>query len=330
MAGRGSRLRPHTLTTPKPLIPIVGKPIVQRLLEDLISVCDTEVDEIAFVIDRSFGEKVENDLKSIADKVGATCSIHYQDEKLGTAHAILVAQSALKGNVLVAFADILFKAEFKLDLNKDGIVWVQKVENPEAYGVVKYDTNNVITDFVEKPETFVSDLAIIGIYYFKDGENLRNELQYLIDNDIRIKGGEFGLTDALENMKNKGLKLVHGEVEEWLDCGNKKVTINTNTRYLTYVPTEDLISKSAKVTNSVIIPPVYLGENAEVVNSVVGPYVSIGNGTKVNGSIIEQSLIQANTIIESSTLKNSMIGQNALVKGSHNDLNIGDFCEVEN
>ncbi len=330
MAGRGSRLRPHTLTTPKPLIPIVGKPIVQRLLEDLISVCDTEVDEIAFVIDRSFGEQVENDLKAIADNVGAACSIHYQDEKLGTAHAILVAQSALKGNVLVAFADILFKADFKLDLNKDGIVWVQKVENPEAYGVVKYDANNVITDFVEKPETFVSDLAIIGIYYFKNGENLRDELQYLIDNDIRIKGGEFGLTDALENMKNKGLKLVHGEVEEWLDCGNKKVTINTNTRYLTYLPEAELISQSAKVTNSVIIPPVYLGENAEVVNSVVGPYVSIGDRTKVNGSIIEQSLIQANTTIVSSTLKNSMIGQKAKVKGSYNDLNIGDFCEVEN
>lgn len=329
MAGRGSRLRPHTLTTPKPLIPIVGKPIVQRLLEDLLSVCNTEVDEIAFVIDRSFGEEVENDLKSIADEVGAACSIHYQDEKLGTAHAILMAESALKGNVLVAFADILFKADFKLDLNKDGIVWVQKVDNPSAYGVVKYDNNNVITDFVEKPEEFVSDLAIIGIYYFKDGENLRDELQYLIDHDIRIKGGEFGLTDALENMKNKGQKLVHGEVEEWLDCGNKKVTVETNSRYLTYLEEKDLIAASAKIENSVIIPPVYLGENAKITNSVVGPYVSIGEETEITGSIIENSLIQGESVLEYTNIVNSMIGKKAKVKGRKSDLNIGDFCEVE-
>lgn len=329
MAGRGSRLRPHTLTTPKPLIPIVGKPIVQRLLEDLLSVCNTKVDEIAFVIDRSFGDEVESDLKSIADEVGADCSIHYQDEKLGTAHAILMAESALKGNVLVAFADILFKADFKLDLEQDGIVWVQKVENPSAYGVVKYDENNVITDFVEKPEEFVSDLAIIGIYYFKDGENLRNELQYLIDNNIRIKGGEFGLTDALENMKNKGQKLVHGEVEEWLDCGNKKVTVETNSRYLTYLDEKELIAGTATVENSVIIPPVYLGEKAEIKNSVVGPYVSIGNGTSVSGSVIDNSLVQADTVIEEANLSNSMIGKKARVRGKKSDLSIGDFCEVQ-
>jgi len=196
MAGRGTRLRPHTLTIPKPLIPIAGKPIVERLVEDLVSVCNEKVDEIAFIIG-DFGKEVESQLIAIAERLGAKGTICVQEEKLGTAHAVLCAQDALQGNVIVAFADTLFRADFKLDSSQDGIVWVKQVDNPSAFGVVKYDSNDVITDFVEKPETFVSDLAIIGIYYFKDGENLRNELQYLIDNDIRIKGGEFGLTDAL-------------------------------------------------------------------------------------------------------------------------------------
>src|SRR5690606_40272285 len=125
--------------------------------------------------------EVEARLMKIAESVGAVGSIHYQDEPLGTAHAILCAQSALKGNVVVAFADTLFKADFKLDASADGTIWVQKVEDPRPYGVVKMNENNEITDFIEKPQEFVSDLAIIGIYYFKDGAYLRSELQYLLE-----------------------------------------------------------------------------------------------------------------------------------------------------
>ena len=123
----------------------------------------------------------------------------------GTGHAILCARECLKGDVIVAFADTLFKTEFNLDKTKDGVIWVHKVDNPSSFGVVKYNQDNIITDFVEKPEHFVSDLAIIGIYYFQDGENLKKELQYVIDNDIKDKG-EYQLTSALENMKNKGIK----------------------------------------------------------------------------------------------------------------------------
>src|SRR5690606_35772927 len=139
----------------------------------------------------------------------------------------------LDGKVVVAFADTLFRADFKLDDSKDGIIWVQQVKDPRAFGVVKVDDNNTITDFVEKPEQFVSDLAIIGIYYFKDGANLRMELQYLIDNNIKDKG-EYQLTNALENMKQKGIKFSPGKVEEWLDCGNKNATVYTNQRVLEF------------------------------------------------------------------------------------------------
>jgi len=194
MAGRGSRLRPHTLTVPKPLLPIAGKPMVQRLVEDLASSCNSEIDEVAFIIG-DFGEAAEKQLLAIADSLGAKGSIYYQTQPLGTAHAILCAKDSLTGPCIIAFSDTLFKANFAIDADVDGMVWVQKVEDPSSFGVVKVDENNVITDFVEKSPVFVSDLAIVGIYYFKDGDNLREELQYLIDNDIKDKG-EFQLTVA--------------------------------------------------------------------------------------------------------------------------------------
>jgi glucose-1-phosphate thymidylyltransferase len=161
MAGLGKRLRPHTLTTPKPLLPIAGKPIVQRLIEDIARVIDEKIDEIAFVIG-DFGKDVENQLIAIAESVGATGKIYYQLEALGTAHAILCAEQALHGKVVVAYADTLFRADFKLSDDKEGIIWVSKVENPAQFGVVKLSDDGSIEGFYEKPKEFVSNEAIIG------------------------------------------------------------------------------------------------------------------------------------------------------------------------
>ncbi len=166
MAGKGKRMRPHTLTLAKPLIPVAGKPIVQRLVEDITKVCGQKVEEIAFVIGRDFGKETENNLIKIAEGQGAKGSIYYQDKALGTAHAIMCAEKSITGKTVIAFADTLFKADFVMDTNKEGVIWVQKIEDPRQFGVVKLDSKGVITDFVEKPVDFVSDLAIIGIYYF--------------------------------------------------------------------------------------------------------------------------------------------------------------------
>lgn len=326
MAGMGKRMRPHTLTVPKPLIPIAGKPIVQRLVEDIAKVCGQQVDEVAFIIG-NFGKEVEQKLVHIAESVGAKGSIYYQKEALGTAHAIQCAKESLKGNLVVAFADTLFKADFKLDTGKDGIIWVQKVDDPRPFGVVKLNNKEEITDFVEKPENFVSDLAIIGIYYFKDGENLSKELQYIIDNEIKDKG-EYQLTSALENMKNKGLIFTPGKVTEWLDCGNKDSTVMTNERYLDYIKDQDLVAKSAKITNSVIIPPCFIGENAEISNTVIGPYVSLGNGSKIADSVIKKSIIQEKSVVKNAIINNSMLGNNASFEGKPADLSVGDFNTI--
>ncbi len=328
MAGIGKRMRPHTLTVPKPLIPVAGKPIVQRLVEDITEVCNEKVDEIAFIIG-DFGKEVEQHLLEVAKDLGAVGKIYHQEEALGTAHAILCAKESLSGKVVVAFADTLFRADFKLDDSQDGIIWVKQIDDPRAFGVVKLDDEGVITDFVEKPETFVSDLAIIGIYYFRDGEYLKNELQFLIDNNIKEKG-EFQLTNALENMKAKGSKFTTGEVKEWLDCGNKDATVYTNSRVLEHIKDQKIVDDSLKSVNSIIIPPCFIGKNVHLTNSVIGPHVSIGDGTIVENSVIENSIIQKSSKLSNVVMKNSMIGNNAELSKKSEELSVGDFNQIIN
>jgi glucose-1-phosphate thymidylyltransferase len=323
MAGAGKRMRPHTLTVPKPLIPVAGKPIVQWLAEDIIKVCKEKVTEIAFVIG-DFGKEAEKNLVSIAESLGAKGTIYYQDKPLGTAHAILCASDSLKGKVIVAFADTLFRADFTLDEEKDGIIWVNKIEDPRMFGVVKINAENTITDFVEKPQSFVSDLAIIGIYYFKDGEYLRKEMQFLIDNNI-IEKGEYQLTNALENMKKKGTRFIPGNVTEWLDCGNKDATVYTNKRVLELHKTENMIAPNIQNENSMIIQPCFIGEHVHLKNSVIGPHVSIGAHSKIDGSVITNSIIQTNSVLSNTIIDNSMIGNFVTYTNEPRQLSLGDY-----
>ncbi len=330
MAGRGSRLRPHTLTVPKPLIPIAGKPIVHRLVEDIAKVLNDTIDEIAFIIHESFGKKVEEDLIAIAAKLGAKGTICYQNEALGTAHAILCAKETMQGPIVVAYADTLFRADFNLEKDADSVIWVKQVEDPSAFGVVQLNDKNDIVDFVEKPKEFVSDLAIIGIYYFKSGETLRKELEYLLDNNI-IKGGEYQLTDALENMKQKGMRFVPGQVDEWMDCGNKNVTVDTNNRMLGFLEQENAnyVSDNVVLENSTIIRPCYIGENVVLVNTTVGPNVSLGDNCKVENATIKNSLIQTNSTIRNANLDNAMVGNHATYDGKHTSISIGDYSVLD-
>lgn len=331
MAGRGSRLRPHTLTVPKPLIPIAGKPIVHRLVEDIAGVLNQEITEIAFIVARDFGPQVEQDLVAIAQRLGAKGSIYYQDKPLGTAHAIMSAKESMNGPVVVAYADTLFRADFTLDTSADSVIWVKQVADPSAFGVVKLNNKNEITDFVEKPKDFVSDLAIIGIYYFKSGETLREELQYLLDNDI-TKGGEYQLTDALENMKQKGMKFVPGKVDEWMDCGNKNVTVETNSRMLGFIHAdgnEKLVSDNVAMENATVIPPCFIGEGVTLRNATVGPYVSLGANTFVENSIIKNSLVQTSAVIKNAILDNGMIGNHASFNGKFSSISLGDYSVIE-
>ena len=330
MAGRGSRLRPHTLTIPKPLIPIAGKPIVHRLVEDIAGVLNQPIDEVAFIIHESFGKKVEEDLIAIAEKLGAKGTIYYQNEALGTGHAIMCAKDSLQGPAVIAYADTLIRANFDLDTAADSVIWVKQVDKPEAFGVINLNEANEIIELVEKPTEFVSDLAVIGIYYFKDVAVLKDELQLVIDNNI-IHGGEYQINDGIKQMMAKGMKFVPGQVDEWMDCGNKEVTVDTNTRMLGFLHNdgEVLVASNVKLENSTIIPPCYIAEDVILINATVGPNVSLGKGCHIIDSTVKNSLIQTHSKIRNANLDNAMIGNHAIFDGKFTSISIGDYSVLE-
>ncbi len=332
MAGRGSRLRPHTLTVPKPLVPVAGQPIVHRLVKDIAEVVGVKIDEIAFILGDPafFGDDVVSSLTELAEGLGAKASIYRQLNPLGTGHAIMCAKDSLNGPAVIAYADTLIQADFDLNPAADAVIWVKQVDQPEAYGVVKLDENNSIAELVEKPSEFVSDLAVIGIYYFKNVEDLREELQYVLDNNI-IHGGEYQINDGILRMMSKGKIFKTGQVEQWMDCGNKKVTVQTNAQVLQneFEKGNNHVHSSLLATSSVVIPPCFIGENVILMNSVVGPYASIGNGTEITNSRIENSIIQHETKISNASIKDSMIGSKVNYNGLARDLSLGDYTTID-
>jgi glucose-1-phosphate thymidylyltransferase len=332
MAGRGSRLRPHSLTVPKPLIPVAGKPIVHRLVADIAGVLNTEIEEIAFILGDPawFGEDVVASLKELARSLCAKPSIYRQLDPKGTGHAIMCAAPSLSGPAVIAYADTLIRADFDLDKEADAVIWTKKVDNPEAYGVVNLNDKQEIVELVEKPDTFVSDQAVIGIYYFKDVAVLKNELQYVLDNNI-INGGEYQINDGIKRMMEKGNVFKSGAVTEWMDCGNKEITVETNRRMLGFLKEDNspLISENVRLENATIIEPCFIGDDVVLKNSTIGPFVSIGKGTVVENSTIKNSIIQTHTVVENATLDKAMIGSHAHFNGSFTNISIGDYSQLK-
>ena len=324
MAGMGTRLRPHTLTTPKPLISVYGKPIVFHLIDEIKKVLQEDIDEIAFVVGK-FGDKVEDSLLNVAKDFGSKGKICYQNEPKGTAHAVYCAKEAMDGKVVIAFADTIFKSDLILDSNQDGIVWVKEVEDPSAYGVVTLE-DNFVNGFVEKPKGPVSNKAIIGIYYFKDGPGLLRELEYLITNNITVKG-EYQLTDALENLRKKNYKIGIGNVDVWMDCGSKETLLKTSNDLLKINGT--FFGKNIERKNSSIIEPCYIGENVKISGSVIGPFASIDENSIVTNSVVIDSIIMKNSSVNNICIENSIIGNNCQVNNVPKDVNLGDFSCIK-
>lgn len=332
MAGRGSRLRPHTLTVPKPLVPVAGTPIVEQLVNDIAGVVNQPIEEVAFILGDPafFGEEIVAHLTKVAENLGAKASIYRQLNPLGTGHAIMCAAPSLSGPAVVAYADTLIRADFHIDPAADAQIWVKKVENPSAYGVVQLDNTNAITELVEKPTQFVSDLAVIGIYYFKAIEDLKTELQAVIDQQL-THGGEYQINDGIKGMMRNGKRFVPGEVNEWMDCGNKAITIETNTKMLHFLAEEgkNLVDASATLENSTIIPPCFIGKDVVLKDSTVGPGVSIGEGSQIVNATVKESMIQNHTIVQNAALEKAMIGNHVRYNGEYTTVSIGDYSALE-
>jgi len=333
MAGRGSRLRPHSLTVPKPLIPVAGQPIVHRLVKDIAKVLKQPIEEIAFVLGDPafFGDEVVESLTKLAEGLGAKASIYRQDQPLGTGHAIMSAKPSLSGPAVIAYADTLIRAEFDLDPAADSVIWTKRVANPEAYGVVKLDSDHNIVELVEKPESFVSDQAVIGIYYFKDVAVLKEKLQEVLDENI-MNGGEYQINDGIKRMMADGRVFKTGTVDEWMDCGNKAVTLETNARMLGFLKAdneEQLIDASVVLDNSTVIEPCFIGKGTVLRNTTVGPHVSIGKDCVIENSTVKNSLIQNQTTIKNANLDEAMIGNHVKYNGEFTRISIGDYTQME-
>lgn len=323
MAGMGKRMRPHTLVTPKPLLKIAGKSIVHRIVEGLEASTGKRIEEIHFVVG-NFGEEVEESLFAIAKSIDAVGHIHYQEEALGTAHAVYCAANGMNSEVIVAFADTMFIGNFDISANDEAIIWTKEVQNPENYGVVITDKNSTITSFAEKPKQFVSNKAIVGIYYFREGELLQMELKRLIDGK-HLVNGEYQLTDALQSLMNLKVRFTCKTIDKWLDCGNKEEFLESAKQILN----EEFLKSSLDWAGCKIIDPVYIGKNVKLIESEVGPNVIVEDNVVISNTVIRNSVVGCDTVIDKSEIERSIVGSNTHIIKAKGIFNIGDFNTYE-
>ncbi|HMB97320.1 MAG TPA: sugar phosphate nucleotidyltransferase [Balneolaceae bacterium] len=324
MAGRGTRVRPHSHTIPKPLLPVAGTMIVERIVETFARTLDRPITEIVYILGPDFGREIKEKLTDMSERHDAKASFKVQDVALGTAHAVACAEEKLEGEVIIVFADTIFDTSETVTVEgADSVIWLKEVEDPSRFGVAVLEDDK-ITDFVEKPSEPISNLAIIGVYYFKKGEELNEEIQYLIDNEVKGHGGEYQLTDALDRLLKKGKIFKKATVDEWLDCGTLPAWLETTGEIL-----EKENPKFGTYDNSTIHPPVFIGEGVEIKNSEIGPNVSIEKGTKISDSTLSQSIIQENAELEGCNLNGSTIGNHASLKNATGKLHVGDHSIIE-
>ncbi len=328
-AGAGKRLFPHTHTKPKPMVYIAGKPIIGHILDRMI---DLQPEEIILVV----GYHKEQIISYVDRYYKDIFKISYidQQERLGLGHSVYVTKENVIGSeIMIALGDMIFKSgylefyKFHSDNGQcSGSIGVREVEEPKKYGIVELEpTSSCIKRLEEKPEEPSSNLGIAGVYFVKDTPLLFEVLDWMIQNEIKNRG-EYQLTDALQEMIQRGSKFKTFEVSSWYDCGHAKSLLETNQVLLNE---KNPGSVPREVYDSVIIQPVEIGENVKIINSVIGPYTSIAEDTLITNSIISNSVIGSRTTISNLNLESSIVGDDANLVGKHNSLNIGDYSSIE-
>ena len=326
MAGRGTRVRPHSHVTPKPLLNVKGRNLVERIVDTFNRVLPRGLDEGVFVLGPDFGEGIRQQLRDICERHDMEARFGIQETAEGTAHAVQCAGADnLQGEGIVVFADTLFDMEAGVDLEgSDVVAWVKHVDDPSRFGVAVREGERVV-ELVEKPSEPVSNEALIGIYYVKDFSFLKEKIDALIEDDERGKGGEFQLTDAFDRMLQEGATFKTASVTEWMDCGTIPALLNT-TKYILSEEDENL--HQGTVENSVIHDPVYIGPGATVKDSVVGPDVSIEADAEVENAVVSGSILFQSSRVERAVLTDSLVGRYAEVRDEAGVVNIGDHSVV--
>lgn len=321
VAGIGIRLRPHTHTQPKALVPVAGKPILGHIVDGLI---EAGLNDLIFIIGY-LGDKVESFIKLKYPDLKSTFVIQQPREGIG--HAVWSAKDLIKekDEVLIVLGDTILDLNLKDFISqKNSVLGVKKVDDPRAFGVAEVDEKGFIKNLTEKPNIPKSNLALVGIYYIKESKNLINSLDYMIKNNLRTKN-EIHLTDGIMEMIKNGAKINAFNVNNWFDCGGKDNLLETNAILLKRKTTVT----HNKFPNTILIEPVSIGENANISNSILGPNVSVGENATINYSVIRDSIIGSFSEIENAMIHESIIGSDSSLKGLSQSLNIGDSTEID-
>lgn len=322
VAGIGSRLKPHTHTQPKSLIPVAGKPILGHIMDRL---CAAGINEFVFIIGH-LGDKIE---QYISEQYSG-CKTEFVMQTLGRGigHAIWLARDVIQDEepILIVLGDTIFEANLEEVLKGNcSSLGVKKVEDPRSFGVAEVDEQGNIRKLSEKPMIPKSNLALVGLYYIKETGKLKECLSYNIENEIKTQN-EFHLTDALQCMIEKGCMMKTFPVDNWFDCGKRDIILQTNRNLLRRNPPAD---EQYREGNNIIVPPVYIAPTAKVENSIIGPDVSIGDNAVLKNSIIKNSIIGQYAELQNAILVNSLIGSDATLIGAVHSLNIGDSAEID-
>ena len=331
MAGKGTRLRPFTLTCPKPLLKIIDKPIVEHLIDQITSRLTTQIDEIIYILGDEvyFNSDVVSSLTLIAKKYNAKTKVYRQLDQLGTGHAIMCAEESLYGPSIVAYADTMIQGQISIEPDVDGIIWVKKVKDPSSYGVVSHDEKNNIIDLIEKPQKYVSDLAVVGIYYFKDISIIRDKLKIHLNEKLG-SGKEYLLNYGIERMIEKKKVFKSQEIETWMDCGTPKLLIESAKKIMNSQIINEENNSFIKSGNVKITQPVFIGKNVRIKDSEIGPFVSIGDDTEISNSIIQSTLIYKSVKVSNADIKNSILGEYSVYDGSNKEIFLGDYSQINN
>lgn len=323
VAGAGTKLRPHTYTQPKALIPIAGKTILSFIVDQLQ---EAGIREYIFIVGY-LGEKIQ-DYVSITYPHLLTHFV-YQNERQGTGHAIKLTQDIVGDDeVIVVLGDTICEYDIKEVINSPyNMLGVKKVDDPRIFGVAEVGMDGFVEHVIEKPSIPKSNMALVGIYKIKETQFLFGCLHHILQDNIRTNG-EYNLTDALESMILQGARFKSFKVKNWYDCGKKETLLESNATLLKKMG-GNVNPKTHQFENSIIIPPVSIAPGCTIRNSIIGPHVAVGGNTDVQQSIVRDSIIGSYTNLFEVVLDNSLIGSDASIKGLSRSLNIGDNTEID-
>jgi glucose-1-phosphate thymidylyltransferase len=322
VAGAGTKLRPHTYTQPKALIPIAGKTVLSIIVDQLRS---AGINDFVFVVGY-LGDKIQDYVKETFEGINA--SFVLQGEREGLGHAVMLTKEIVGDDeVMIVLGDTICEYDVKELLQSSAsVLGIKKVDDPRSFGVAEVDEEGIITKVVEKPQIPKSNMALVGIYKIKESKMLFECLEANYREGVKNRD-EYSLTDALECMITKGTRFQSFKVLNWFDCGNKESLLESNSTLLKKFGTS--ISPDHRFENVIVVEPVSIGKNCEIKNSIIGPNVAVGDNTTINYSIIKESIIGSYADLFDIVLEESLIGSDTEVKGETRSLNIGDNTEID-